>query len=355
MSRPVAQRAKHAVKVAIAYALYGVGLLQVWQRYLTRGRAVVLMYHRVLTGDEWRTTGSHPAMAVTTKTFERQMAQVRRRFVPLTLDQFADRMLRRQPFADGSCLITFDDGWRDTMTNALPVLRRANLPAVVFLPVNLMGSRRPFAREAFAHLLMLSRERVRHDRDRLPQFRTLLAGAGLDGLLDRLLDLPDADAREAAIESVGAAPLDASIETLVARLSEALGIRVEQLETPDTFMTWPEVEGLARDGVTFGGHGANHRQLALLQPAAVEEEVRVSKQLLETRARPAVWAFSYPNGSCNDGVARIVRESGYDIAFTTRSGVVSCQDEPLFVKRINIHEDMTASAPMFLARIVGLF
>jgi hypothetical protein len=34
---------------------------------------------------------------------------------------------------------------------------------------------------------------------------------------------------------------------------------------------------------------------------------------------------------------------------------VSCDDPPLSLRRINIHEDATSSIPMFLARLVGLF
>ena len=281
MTRVVEQRMKYAIKVAIAHTLYAAGLLQLWQRILTRRRAVVLMYHRVLTEDEWRATGSHPAMSVTMGTFERQMELVRQRFVPLTLDEFAGRLRQRQPFADASCLITFDDGWRDTMTNALPVLRQRQLPVVIFLPVNFIGSRRLFAREAFAHLLMLAIDQVRREPASGPRFRALLLEVGLE----RLLDLTGPDARATVIASVGAAPIDASIEKLVSQLSDELGVRVEQLETPDTFMNWTEVENLSQQGVTFGGHGADHRQLALLPPAMAAAEVRVAKEVSPLASR----------------------------------------------------------------------
>jgi len=65
--------------------------------------------------------------------------------------------------------------------------------------------------------------------------------------------------------------------------------------------------------------------------------------------------FSYPNGSWSPAVVDTVRECGYRLAFTTQSGPVESADDPLTLRRVNIHEDAAATVPMFLARILGLF
>lgn len=344
-------RLKRALKIAVAHALYSVGLLQLWLRRISRQSAIVLMYHRVLTTSEWQATGSHPAMSVTAETFAQHMAILRQRFVPLTLGEFGARMRNRQPFPDRACLITFDDGWRDTLTNALPLLREQQLPSAVFVPVNFIGSRRLFTRETFAHLVMLARDLARRQPERAPAIRALLARVELD----RLLDLSGPDVRAAVIESAGAAPMTPAFDELVQALAGVLDVRVEQLETPDAFMDWDQVQGLARHGVEIGGHGAEHRRLALLSPEAADADIRTCAEVLARRTSPMVRSFSYPNGSYNETVIQMVRNHGYELAFTTRGGVVRCDDDPLQIRRINIQEDMTQSLPMFLARLAGLF
>src|SRR5688572_6395327 len=147
------QQLSYTLKRAIARVLYALGLLQLRQAFTLRNRAVVLMYHRVLTADERRRAGSHPALVVERDTFARQMALVKRRFTVLSVAELADRMQRDIPLPDSSCVITFDDGWKDTATNALPVLDAHALPALVFLPVNFIGRRRVFWQEALTHLL----------------------------------------------------------------------------------------------------------------------------------------------------------------------------------------------------------
>ena len=68
-----------------------------------------------------------------------------------------------------------------------------------------------------------------------------------------------------------------------------------------------------------------------------------------------VRAFAFPGGGWNAGIAETVKGSGYRLAFTIDSGSVSCDDNPFALRRVNIHEGMTESIPMFLARLTGLF
>ena len=178
--------ANYAIKVAVSYGLYYTGLLQLWQRVIMRRKAVVLMYHRVLTDEERQLTGSHPAIVIDRETFASHMALLKRRFSVLSLEEFARHIEQKIPFPDSSCLITFDDGWRDNVTNALPILQRHGLPALIFLPVNYIGCRRLFWPEALTHLLVRAVLEVRRHPERRDRLRSILAPAGLDGVLSRL-------------------------------------------------------------------------------------------------------------------------------------------------------------------------
>lgn len=346
-------RLKHAAKVAIAQGLYALGLLQLWQRWSLRRRTVVLMYHRVLTEDERRRTGSHPGIVVTRGTFARQMELLVRRFTVLSVDQFADHLARGVPLPDSSCLITFDDGWLDNLDGAVPVLRQHLLPSLVFLPVNFIGQQRLFWREALTHLLVHAAGEARRDASLAWRLRTLLEPHGLAGAID--VRGNSARQRICALV-VGRTGMRApEAERLIESLSDVLQVTVDQLGTPDRFIDWAQVEEMAREGVDFGGHGSEHRLLGELAAPEAEDDIRTSKTTLDERMASRVTAFSYPNGSFTPHVVRLVQAAGYRLAFTTVSGPVQCGDDPFTLRRINIHEDMTASPAMFLARLVGLF
>ncbi|HET7218518.1 MAG TPA: polysaccharide deacetylase family protein [Vicinamibacterales bacterium] len=344
-------RATHAVKSALAHTLYALGLLQLWQSVALRRKAVVLMYHRVLTADERRRSGSHPAIIVDRATFAKQMALLKRRFTVLSQDEFARCIESRTPFPDSACLITFDDGWADNYTNALPELEKQGLPAVVFLPVHFVGTRRMFWRESLTQVLMRMAGEVRRDPARREQVRALLAPAGLE----RLADIGDGDPRTAVLDAIDSRKdLALEHEALPATLARELGIDLAATSGADAFLDWPQAVAMSRRGVAFGGHGAEHRLLTHVTPAEADAEMAAASAVIAEKLGARAESFSYPNGNWTPAIAARVRAHGYRLAFTTEPGPVESTVDPFAIRRLNVHEDSTGSEALFLARLVGL-
>lgn len=345
---------KYAIKNAVAHVLYAIGLLQIWQFVVLRRRAVILMYHRVLTPVEICRSGSHPAMIVESETFTEQMKVVSRRFKVLSMEEFVDRFERKMPFENSSCLITFDDGWRDNFTNALPTLRQYRLPAVVFLPVNFIGKSRLFWQEDLVHLLVLAVMTVRREPAREERFRAVLNSTGLG----EILSLPGNDLRLQVIEAInrsrnGLTP--SVVEAVLANLRSELGVENGDVERTDGFLNWEQIAEMSHHGITFGGHGAEHRLLSEMSLDEAGDDIRISKEMMDLRFKRTPPTFSYPRGYWTPQVAGLVKNAGFQLAFLARGGSVSCEDDRFLLRRINICQAATANTPMFLARIVGLF
>jgi peptidoglycan/xylan/chitin deacetylase (PgdA/CDA1 family) len=340
------------LKVAAVHVLYYCGILSVWQHWALRRRAVVLMYHRVLTEEELRQTASHPAITVTSNTFARQMALLKKRFRVLSLEQFVDHLERKVPFRGSSVVITFDDGWRDNYTNALPILRRHGLPALVLLPSAYVNTDRLFWQETLVHLLLVAARSVQENQALQPRLACLLGRWSLD----QVLDLPQCDLRSGAIAAVGRLKTESRHvrQELIDALAAELGVATSKLSDVDAFIGWDELREMSRSGITFGGHGVDHLLLTQVSGNEVEEEIIGSRQFLDQRLDAPIATFSYPNGYLNTSIVEKVRSTGYRVAFTTKRGLVSCTDDPMAISRFNIHETVTSSNPMFLARLVGL-
>src|SRR5207247_11405159 len=52
-----------------------------------------------------------------------------------------------EPLPERAVLITFDDGYRDNLENAAPVLKSHGYPAVQFVPLAYVGDRQPLPHE----------------------------------------------------------------------------------------------------------------------------------------------------------------------------------------------------------------
>ncbi len=97
-----------------------------------------------------------------------------------------------------------------------------------------------------------------------------------------------------------------------------------------------ELRELVKSGHTIGCHSHNHPDLTVLSMAEVHREVVVSKRILEDALGERVRAFCYPYGAWDGRIASVVREAGFDIAFTVDLGGVRTGDDPYQLKRVPV-------------------
>jgi len=143
------QLLKNGVYRTIGEAVSGVGALDDDERTLR-----VLMYHKV--NDLWPNPTTVP-----TAVFDEQMRLLRELgYTPVALDAVRDYYLHGTPLPPGAVLITFDDGYRDNLENALPILQRYGYPAVVFVPVGYLDDARPLPHEDPLRVLGVRNETV---------------------------------------------------------------------------------------------------------------------------------------------------------------------------------------------------
>jgi peptidoglycan/xylan/chitin deacetylase (PgdA/CDA1 family) len=320
---------------------------------MLRNRTVVLMYHRVLSEEQCSRTWSHPGIIVTPATFERQMLLLKRLFHLTTIDELVARIEGRSTWRGPACLVTFDDGWSDTYTQAWPILRRHGVPAIVFLSVAFIGRQHGFWQEELGGLLFTACRRAQNDDEFGKSFAALLARHNVRSLLEK----PEYALRASILSCVNQLKAgDANVITqLLAELETLIGPEARHGVCLDAFMSWDEVRLMAEDGVSFGGHGTTHSILTRIPESEATREVATSMSVLERQLGVKPSAFSYPNGNYNEMVARIVEHSGFCVSFSTDAGSVAPHDDPFCLKRVNVHEVVTARAPMFMARLVGLF
>jgi len=336
-------RFKAPLRELIASILYRTGILGLLARRRLRKRAVVLMYHRVLPLAEIAASPSHPGIIVSAESFSKQMAWLSGNLRCLDLQSFTDRLTDDRPFENRSCLVTFDDGWKDNFVHAYPVLQSHAVPAAIFLAAGFIGSRRRFWQEQLAELIRAARRRGSF-------------GGESEKQLERCLQADDSNLQEeiSRVISVLKQQPAEEAEKLTARLSELVGEGDAEQDGERHFLEWQDVRSMAGNGIEFGAHGLSHTILTRPE-AEAGMELTESKRLVEQETGRPVSAFCYPNGEYDETIARQVRESGYRVAFSTQPGYVASGDDAFAVKRINIHEHMTRTIPLFLARIVGLW
>lgn len=347
--REVRDRVVYSVKWLIANTLYWSGVLSALRRTRLRGRIVVLAYHRVLPAST--VTWSHPGIVVTPGTFERHLVTLRRHFRLLAWPDFEQAVAGETMAGGDGCLVTFDDGWDDTAAVAAPLLAEHGVPAVLFLATGFIGTAATFWQERMGELLESAARRGASDAAFDARVREYLDGAGL-GELVAAYAACDRPLLVAGIRALKARP-SFSPDPVIAALETMLGCAGAPAH--DRFMSWDDVTRVAAlPGITIGSHGHRHRAMPRMSAEDLDDDLRRSRQVLEAVTGRRVAAVSYPNGDWNPDVASHARAAGYVAAFTMDHGSIERGAPALSLRRINVHEDMTRSSAMFLARVVGV-
>ncbi len=112
------------------------------RRSRSKLRLPILMYHSISAQDENRRAGYY-GITTSPGVFAAHMEYLKRegyRVIPL---QNAVRRLTADPAGetttDREVVLTFDDGYQDFYSQALPILRSCGYPATVFLPAGFIG------------------------------------------------------------------------------------------------------------------------------------------------------------------------------------------------------------------------
>jgi peptidoglycan/xylan/chitin deacetylase (PgdA/CDA1 family) len=270
------------------------------------GSGFILTLHRVRPFAP-ATPGYAPnrLLEVTPAFFDAALSLIAARgFDLVTLAEAARRLKEGgPPFA----ALTFDDGYRDTRDLALPILERHKAPATVFFAPGLI--------ERTARLWWLELEEAIRRLDEID-----LGPA-------RLLSRTPAE-KSAAFERVywtlRARP-EAELLDVVAALAAKASVTSAALAEPE-FMTWDETLAFARHPlITVGAHSLSHRRLAQWPAEVAREEMTGSKATLDARLGVRVQNFAYPVGDPTSAGPRefaLAREAGYEIAVTTRPGML---------------------------------
>jgi peptidoglycan/xylan/chitin deacetylase (PgdA/CDA1 family) len=81
-------------------------------------------------------------------------------------------------------------------------------------------------------------------------------------------------------------------------------------------LSWPEIEQWRARGFEFASHGTTHRRLTWLDDAAIETDLRSSREALMARLGPeAGRAVAYPFGAVNERVLELAQRAGYELGF----------------------------------------
>ena len=331
------QPARDGWKQMIVRGLYRTGLLRAFHgfsdryelrpdagrgaqlRRVRKAKYVILGYHRV--GVE----GVPLYCPLSQQVFAEQMQYIARHHRVISVRQMAEELEN----SDGSgqaVVVTFDDGYLGTYTEAFPILEKYKIPATVYLTAGAIDSGEiswydrvflQFQKASSELTLMLDSARTY----RLSTYARRIEAAA--DVLMYLRSLPDEERQAWCKDFERMIPL-------------------QPAEVRGAMMSWEQVRSMQRAGICFGAHTITHPVVSRLKPEALSREIAGSKRLIEHETGTAVEHFAFPFGKpsdCGTGGSQILGKLGFRTAVTTIVGLNELGADLFRLRRIVVGID----------------
>ena len=300
---------KHTIFRGVLSAVHATGLHHA-MRSQTRGLGVILTLHHVRPLAR-RTFAPNRLLEITPEFLHDALSLVEARgYEFVTLDEVPHRLKANDPSRPFVAL-TFDDGYRDLVDYALPVLKRHRAPFTAFVTTG-------FA-DGTATLWWVDMERA----------IAVLSDVSLsvDGFTfsARTRSLPEKSRAYQALYWQLRKGDEFRLRKVIAALSEQA-----QLDSFATVrrlcLSWDELRGLSDEPLaTIGAHTLTHPMLAKHDVNFASHEIADSRGIIENELGIDVRHFAYPvgdKGSAGPREFEIVEKDGFCTGVTTRPGLL---------------------------------
>jgi peptidoglycan/xylan/chitin deacetylase (PgdA/CDA1 family) len=270
---------------------------------------VILIYHRVAPLADY----PYP-IVVSPDNFAQQMEVLRKNYHPLSLLELVEAIEGCKVPRRG-VVVTFDDGYIDNLTYALPILESYQIPATVFVTTGNLIEQREFWWDELEHIILKPTQ--------FPQYLKFSINGQSHEWSSRTPGERD-QARRAihlVLRPLAHADRELIMEELVLQAGQTRETRPDHRS-----MTDHELQKFSKSAfIDIGAHTVSHPILSSLPYDEQYQEFSRSKDELKAITGKGIELCSYPYGSRDDfnqDSINAVKDCGFRAACTTSPGLV---------------------------------
>jgi peptidoglycan/xylan/chitin deacetylase (PgdA/CDA1 family) len=277
---------------------------------------------------------------MTPELFEKIITYLKKNYEPVQLE----KTLLSQTKPSGKkplCAITFDDGYKDFIEYAFPILVKHNIPSSMYVVTDCVDQNIPPWTYIINHLFINTSK--------------------LSINLDLSMYPPSLQQREWINKEeriLYAKKLSPYLKQIDYNEKQLLYQQIkEQFNDVDLpkglMMSWQDIKEIQNNGCEIGSHSCSHPLLAnKTNVDEIRKEISESGKKIHEEIGKFPTTFSYPFGNYNDKVISIAKEEGYKMGVAVRSCTYESQKHNIFeIPRIELYDEPYYKSKM---RINGL-
>lgn len=288
-------------------------------RVLGGRRVVAVIFHRIVEdgADSQLITGV--SRGTSRSQFAAQLRVLSRWFRPVSLKQLDALLTEARPPERDACLITFDDAYDETLTIAAPLLIEHEAAACVFVATAFVGNKNRFWFVRVPDVLQQASKE---------QWQTLKQDSRLSIQFAKALEHTSVETLNARRETWRriSPVFDTATEEEREQVLELMESVVPVPTTPYmSILDWEQLKQVEKLGIEIGGHTHLHPKLTTVATTRVESELTECWKQLGDQLPQMPLGFAYPSGDYDDRIVHCLESSPFQMAFTTRIGLIHTQ------------------------------
>lgn len=282
--------------------------------------------------------------------FKKQLDFFKENFNVVTMEEVIEAVKEEKRLPEKALLLTFDDGYTDNYTVALPLLLERGLQGSFFVPAKPLdkggllevnkihftlakGDEKNIVRDILDYSLII-KEKLREklniaDRDILKElYKRYAVSNGRDTLdtsfIKKMLqEVLPAENRTEIIDILFDKYVDVSEEVLANEL----------------YVNKTQLKVMKKLGMFIGLHGYEHNHLALLSEEEQKKDLEAALCVMREFIDEDAWVMNYPYGSYNETTLRLTKSLGAVLGLTTKRGIADIKpDSALELARFDCND-----------------
>ena len=308
-------------------------------------QATILLYHGVAPVIANYGIFNYRHKFIDPGVFLQQLTWINKYYQVVPLPSLIEPLTERKNIPKRVCCLTFDDGYRNLYEYALPLLKKYNLPATVFITTDLIDGKNP-----------LWMDRLEYS---IGHLNTNKLSLEIDGISREFLvaDIAEKMTVDSFLRNHLKKSSPEEIYRLLDLLAEKSGkdLRKDFKTSPYRGLNWEEIKEMLESRITFASHTLSHLILSRLSNEQVFHEINDSNQRIIEKLGKSLPIFAYPNGQTGDftdDTVKTLKQIGFEAAVTTDMDTATKANGLYRLPRICL--DGTDNSYIFRTTITGV-
>lgn len=277
--------------------------------------------------------------------FERVIRHLSRNYQVFLLEDILNDPAQVKLTSKKIATIQFDDGYKDNIENAVPILKKYNCPASFYVVSNCIDSGMPTWTYLLDHALQHTQIKELHlPFDFVPAEKKSIR----ENPANKLSEL--AKPIKPWLKKI---PNNQRVIVLNAILEQCKDVSGKK----DVMMSWNDIRKLIQEGFYIGSHSHTHPLLASIETEEeiiFELETSARRIEQETGRRPVT--ISYPIGSFDERVVRLARGCGYKYGLAVEQKFFHYNENLILeIPRVELYQEPFWKVYMRISGIINLF